>query len=237
MVALALAFLAGVLTILSPGVLPLAPIVVSGGSARDPRGPLALAAGLALTFGVVGGSLAAAGVEFGSADAVRAGSAALMLIIGLVMLVPALNLGAELALAPLGQVSDRLRERLPSAGLWGQAMLGVVLAFAWAPCAGPTLGAAFALAASGGSLAQAMLRMTVFALGAVTSLLAAGYGLGRLASRARILTGKTAEYGRIAFAALIALVGASVLIGLDHRIEAALIAVMPDWLAGFATQI
>ena len=99
------------------------------------------------------------------------------------------------------------------------------------------LGAAFALAASGGSLAQAMLRMTVFALGAVTSLLAAGYGLGRLASRARILTGKTAEYGRIAFAALIALVGASVLIGLDHRIEAALIAVMPDWLAGFATQI
>jgi cytochrome c-type biogenesis protein len=64
--ALPLAFAAGVLTILSPCVLPLVPILAAVGRANDPRGPLALAAGLALTFGVAGGALAAFGVEFGA---------------------------------------------------------------------------------------------------------------------------------------------------------------------------
>jgi cytochrome c-type biogenesis protein len=52
-----LALAAGVLTIFSPCVLPLAPIVVAGARARDPRGPIALGLGLAATFGVVGGVL------------------------------------------------------------------------------------------------------------------------------------------------------------------------------------
>jgi len=234
---LPLAFLAGIMTILSPCVLPLAPIVIAGGRANDPRGPLALAAGLALTFGIVGGALAALGVEFGAADGVRYASAALMLAVGVIMIVPALNLGAERALAPLAGFSDALRARLPATGLLGQFALGVVLAFAWAPCAGPTLGAAFALAAGGGSLAMSMLTMTVFAFGAAGALLAAGYGLAKLAGGARRWAGKTAEFGRWAFGAALVAVGAVILLGFDHRIEAAFIDSMPDWLVSFATRI
>jgi cytochrome c biogenesis protein CcdA len=237
MFTLPLAFLAGVLTILSPCVLPLAPIVVAGARGSDARGPLALAAGLALTFGVVGGSLAALGVEVGGVEWARAISAGLMLIVGAILLVPALGAWAERALAPLSGLSDTLRDRLPRSGLLGQAMLGVVLAFAWAPCAGPTLGAAFALAAGGGSLGMSMLTMTVFALGAAGALLAAGYGLGRLAAKARGRAGRTAAIGREAFGAVLAAVGAVILLGLDHRIEAALIDAMPDWLVSFATRI
>ncbi len=237
MLTLPLAFLAGVLTILSPCVLPLAPIVVAGGRARDPRGPIALAAGLALTFGIVGGALAAIGVEFGAADWVRWLSALIMLCVGLAMIVPALNAGLERAMSPLSGFSDTLRDRLPETGLIGQAALGVVLAFAWAPCAGPTLGAAFALAASGGSLAMSMLTMTVFALGAAGALLAAGYGLGKLAAKARGQAGRTAAIGREAFGVALAVIGAIILVGFDHRIEAAFIGAMPDWLVSFATRI
>jgi cytochrome c biogenesis protein CcdA len=237
MATLALAFLAGLMTILSPCVLPLAPIVIAGGRAADARGPLALAAGLALTFGVVGGALASLGVEFGSADAVRYGSAALMLLIGLVMILPRLDALAERALNPLAGLSDWMRVKLPSVGLLGQFALGAVLALAWAPCAGPTLGAAFTLAASGGSVAGSMLTMTVFALGAAAALLGAGYGLGKLAGGSRLAVGRAAVAGRYAFGALIALTGASILFGLDHRIEAGLIAAMPDWLVTFATRI
>ena len=237
MLNLALAFLAGVMTILSPCVLPLAPIVIAGGRASDPRGPLALALGLALTFGVAGGLLAALGVEFGAADGVRIASAIAMVAVGLVMIVPALNQGAERALGPLSGLSDALRDRLPATGLLGQFALGIVLAFAWAPCAGPTLGAAFALAASGGSLGMSMLTMGVFALGAAGSLLIAGYGLGQLAGRARQRAGRTAARGRDAFAAALVLVGALILLGWDHRIEAAFIESMPDWLVNFATRI
>ena len=234
---LPLAFLAGALTILSPCVLPLAPIVVAGGRAVDPRGPLALAAGLASTFGIVGGALAGFGVEFGAADRVRAFSALVMLAVGIGMIVPALRDGVERALGPLGRVSERVRAALPGAGLAGQAAMGVVLAFAWAPCAGPTLGAAFALAASGGSLPMAMATMSAFALGAAGALLAAGYGLGRLTARARKAAGWSMAIGRDAFGVALAAIGAVILAGFDHAIEAALVGAMPDWLIAFATRL
>ena len=237
MAMLGLAFLAGLMTILSPCVLPLAPIVIAGGRARDARAPLALAAGLALTFGIVGGALASLGVEFGSADVVRIGSAALMLFIGVVMILPRLDALTERALGPLAGLSDLLAERLPGSGLLGQFALGMVLALAWAPCAGPTLGAAFTLAASGGSVVASMLTMTMFALGAASALLVAGYGLGRLASASRLRLGRAAEIGRYAFALVIALTGALILTGLDHRLEAVLIAATPDWLTEFATRL
>jgi cytochrome c biogenesis protein CcdA len=236
MTTLALAFLAGLLTILSPCVLPLAPIVIAGARSEGAAAPLALAAGLALTFGVVGGLLASAGIEFGGSDAMRAISAALMLALGLLMLIPSAMLAAERALGPLAAFAERMRG-LGGGGAPGAFVLGGVLAFAWAPCAGPTLGAAFTLAASGGSLPAAMLTLAVFALGAAGALIVAGYGLGRLASASRLRLGRAAEIGRYAFALVIAVTGALILTGLDHRLEAALITATPDWLTEFATRL
>ena len=111
----------------------------------------------------------------------------------------------------------------------------MVLAFAWAPCAGPTLGAALLLAAKGGSLGTAMLTMTVYALGAAGALLAAGFALGRVAGGARLAAAGAG--GRIALGAAFALIGAAILTGLDHQFEAALVAAMPNWLTTFATSL
>ena len=234
-VSLPLAFLAGVLTILSPCVLPLAPIIVASARAQDPRGPLALVAGLALTFGIAGGALASIGVEFGSSPWVRGASAAVMLVIGAALLFPRLAAALEERLAPIGSLGEFLRERLPNAGLLGQAAAGAVIAFAWAPCAGPTLGAAFLLAAAGGSLAAAILTMTIYAIGASAALLALGYGLGRLAARAR--WNAAGAGGRIAFGVVFAALGAAILTGADHLAEAAIIGAMPDWLTTFAASL
>ncbi len=232
-----LAFIAGLLSVLSPCVLPLAPILIAGAAARDPRAPFALAFGLALTFGVVGGVIASFGLELGDTAAVRAIAAAIMLAAGLIMLIPALGLQSERALTPLARWGDALSKRLPSAGLLGFVAAGAVLAFAWAPCVGPTLGAAFALAASGGSLAKAMATMFVFSLGAALSLLAVGYGFGRLAAHARILAGRTARAGQAALAVVFVIVGGAILTGLDRVFEAAVISSMPGWLVAFATQL
>jgi cytochrome c biogenesis protein CcdA len=238
--ALPLAFAAGVLTILSPCVLPLIPIVVAAGRATDPRGPLALAMGLALTFGVVGGALAAFGVEFGALAGVREVSAAVMITMGLVLMVrPLANaLEARLArLARLGGASQALSDRLPKGGLLGQAAAGGVLALAWAPCAGPTLGAAFALAADGHSIPGAMLTMFAYALGTAGALLAVGFGLGRLAAGGRSAAAAAGARGRFALGATLAVFGALVVTGLDHRVETALVAAMPDWLVNAATSL
>ncbi len=233
--ALPLAFAAGVLTIFSPCVLPLAPIVVASARAQDPRGPIALGLGLAATFGVVGGALASFGVEFGDSALARAASAAIMIVIGAALLLPAIGDAIERRLGFVGVAADVLGKRLPSAGLAGQAAAGVVLAFAWAPCAGPILGAALLLAARGGSPAAAIVTMTAYALGAAGALLAVGYAIGRVAAKARFAWAGAG--GRVALGAAFALIGALVLTGLDHPIEAVLVAAMPNWLTAFATAL
>ena len=232
---LPLAFAAGMLTIFSPCVLPLAPIVVAAARARDPRGPIALGFGLAATFGIVGGVLASFGVEFGDSDLARAASAVVMVAIGAALLVPAIGERIERRLGFVGRAADVMSERLPNAGLAGQAAAGVVLAFAWAPCAGPILGAALLLAAKGGSLAAAVATMTAYAVGAASALIGAGYAAGRLASKARFVWAGAG--GRLALGAAFVLVGAAVLTGFDHHIEAVLVAAMPDWLTAFATSL
>ena len=233
---LALAFLAGLLTILSPCVLPLAPIVVAASRAQGFAGPLALAGGLALSFGLVGGALAAAGVEAGDSGVLRALSAVLLVLAGAALLSPWLQAKIETALEPLARASGSLERRLP-AGVIGQAALGAVLALAWAPCAGPTLGAAFALAASAGSRGLAFVSMSVFALGAATALLAAGFGLGQLASVARARTRLAALAGRWVLGATLAAVGVAILTGLDHWVEGLAITAMPNWLTAIATRL
>jgi cytochrome c-type biogenesis protein len=232
---LPLAFAAGMLTILSPCVLPLAPVVVASARAKDPRGPIALGLGLAATFGVVGGVLASFGVEFGDWDWARAASAVIMIAIGAALLARPIGDAIERRLGFAGRAADALSERLPNAGLAGQAAAGVVLAFAWAPCAGPVLGAALLLAAKGGSVAAAMATMSAYALGAAGALIAVGYAAGRLAAKARFAWAGAG--GRVALGAAFVIIGAAVLTGLDHRIEAGLVAAMPNWLTAFAASL
>ena len=158
-----------------------------------------------------------------------------MVAIGAALLVPAIGDAVERRLGFAGRAGDLLHERLPNAGLLGQAAAGVVLAFAWAPCAGPVLGAALLLAAKGGSLAAAMLTMTVYALGAAGALIAVGYAVGRVTIKARFAYAGAG--GRVALGAAFALIGAAILTGLDHRVEAVLVAAMPDWLTAFASSL
>jgi cytochrome c biogenesis protein CcdA len=233
---LGLAFIAGLLSVFSPCVLPLAPIIIAGARSRDPRGPIALALGLALTFGVVGGAIASFGVALGEAGFVRAIAAAIMVAAGVIILIPALGLGSERALSSLSQWGEGLSKHLPSAGLWGFAGAGVVLAFAWAPCVGPTLGAAFALAASGGSVAAAIATMFLFSLGAALALLGVGYGFGRLAARGRWMAGRTARLGRAAFAIVLIAAGLAILTGFDRALEAAALSASPAWLIALTTR-
>jgi len=237
MIGLGLAFLAGLLTILNPCVLPLAPIVVAGAGARDPRGPFALALGLALTFGVVGGLIASAGAELGDNPVLRVGSALIMIALGLAMAVPVFSHASERLLAPAVAVGHRLSNVVPSTGLWGQAALGALLALLWGPCVGPTLGAALVLASGTGTLPLAMLTMAVFALGAAASLLIAGFVVGRLTKSSKALTRQSAHIGRIVLGAVLVLVGLAALTGIDRMIEGSLVQIMPEWLVLFATQV
>ncbi len=237
MLSLLLAFAAGLLTILNPCVLPLVPVLVAGAAARDIRGPLALAFGLALTFGIVGGLVAAAGAELGDNPVLRIASALVMLGLGLALAVPAIATWVEMRMAPVADLGNGLAARVPGGALTGQVALGALLALIWGPCVGPTLGAALVLAAGQGTLPLAMLTMGIFALGAATSLLVAGYGLGRLSALTRARTRRSVEIGKRILGWALIVIGLLALTGLDRELEAQLVAAMPDWLVSFATQL
>jgi cytochrome c biogenesis protein CcdA len=99
---LALSYAAGLLSTLSPCVLPLLPIILLGALEQHAWGPVALAAGLSASFAGVGIFLVSLGFSLGiDPTAFRLGVAALILIIGVVLLLPALQNRFALAAAPV----------------------------------------------------------------------------------------------------------------------------------------
>ena len=233
---LLLGFVAGTLSVLSPCVLPLLPIVVGAALQQHRHGPLALAAGLIVTATATGLFFAAAGfTSVIDRDVARAGAAALMALAGLVLLVPALEAALARAATPLAGAAARLLGRAP-AGLGGQALVGALLGFVWTPCTGPTLGAAITLASRSESFARAGLVMLAFSVGAVVPVLAIAYGSRRVATGGTALA-RLVAIGRPVMGGLLLLVGALAVTGTDKRIEAWLLDHLPAWLIALTVSI
>lgn len=227
LVALALAFVAGLLTALSPCVLPLLPLVM-GSAARNRYGPTALAAGFVTTFTVIGVLLASVGTALGLSDTiVRSISAALLVAAGGLMISHRLQDATGRWLSPLASASAKLSARADQ-GLGAQFFIGALLGGVWSPCVGPTLGAALGLATRSETLAHAAAIMAAFGLGSATFLLAAGYASRAvMGQRLRLL--QAGESGRLVFGIVLLLVGASVASGVDKLIESAVLARLPQW--------
>jgi len=235
---LALSFLAGALTSLSPCVLPLIPILLGSALQKHALGPLVLALGLSLSFATLGVLFASAGFVVGiDSGALRVVGAAMMAGFGIVLLSRPLQDRLVLAGAPITNHLQGKFGTLESGGLFGQFTLGLLLGIVWSPCAGPTLGAAIGLAAEAGTVPRAAIMMGAFGLGALTPVLALAY-LSRhwLASSRRGL-GRISAKGKPILGAALLVVGFVVLTGTDKRVETALVAVMPDWLLDLATRI
>lgn len=123
-----LAYAAGALTILSPCVLPLVPIVLGSAAQRHRLGPLALAAGLVVSFSLTGFALATVGEAAGiESDTVRLIGAIVLVLIGLALIIPQFQRLSERLAAPLASWAGERQAGLEKYGLWGQAGIGVLL--------------------------------------------------------------------------------------------------------------
>src|SRR6266568_8990348 len=174
--AVAVSFVAGVLTSLSPCVLPILPIVLGAAASERKYGPAALAAGLALSFVVVGLFVATVGFSIGlTADLFRQAAAALLVMFGAVLMLPRVQARLAMASGPIATWTDRRFGGHFGSGYAGQFCAGVLLGAVWSPCVGPTLGAASLLAAQGRDLPQVALTMLAFGVGAALPLLGLGW--------------------------------------------------------------
>jgi len=233
-----LAFIAGILSTLSPCVLPLLPIVLGTAISEHRAGPVALAAGLALSFVIVGLFVAVIGFSIGLDDGVfRAVAAVLITGIGVVLIVPRFQAQLALAAGPVGGWIEQQSAGFSTSGLGGQFGVGLLLGALWSPCVGPTLGAASLLAAQGRDIGHVALTMLAFGLGAALPLLLLGI-LSRETLRhwrdRMLAAGKS---GKIAMGLVLVATGILVLTGLDKVFEGYLVEVSPDWLTNLTTRI
>jgi cytochrome c biogenesis protein CcdA/thiol-disulfide isomerase/thioredoxin len=175
-----LAYIGGVLTILSPCILPVLPFVFSSAGQSFRRSTLPLLAGMAVTFAavstlaVVGGGWAVHANTWGRWIAL-----ALLWFFALTLLFPEL---AEKFTQPLTRFGGLLHAHSNERGPGASFILGIATGFLWAPCAGPILGLILTSAALRGASASTSGLLLAYALGAATSLALALAAGGKLLS-------------------------------------------------------
>ncbi|MFV2054316.1 cytochrome c biogenesis CcdA family protein [Aliiroseovarius sp. YM-037] len=232
------AYLAGLLTLINPCVLPVLPIVLASALQADKRGPIALAAGMSVSFVALGVGVAAVGYTLGiDADTIAQAGAVLMIGFGLLLLIPRFSAVFATATAGVSERADVRMGSLDRSGLGGQFAGGALLGAVWSPCVGPTLGGAIALASQGKSLPLAALIMMAFALGVSTVIILLGYGARAVLVRRRDQMQRLAQRSRPILGFAFILVGAAILFRLHHIAEAWAVQNLPSWLIDFSVSI
>lgn len=228
---LILAYIAGLLTLINPCVLPVLPLVVASTGHR--AGPYWLALGMGLSFVVVGVGINAFGQQLGLTPQTLTNIGALVLVaFGTIMLIPSLMTRFEKAAAGQAAFADGLMNKLPSNGPGGWLLGGMLLGAVWSPCIGPTLGAAIGLAATGENLLWVSAIMTAFALGVGTLVIAGGKGLSRM-SWAR----KLASMNKTVMGAAFVIVGLMLYLGIDKEIERWMLSILPYWFQDLSISV
>src|ERR1700722_17381322 len=179
MLLLFIAYFGGVLTILSPCILPVLPFVFARSDQPFRKSGLPLLAGMALTFvlvaslATVGGAWAVRANQFG-----RIAALVLLALFGLTLLFSSL---ADRLTRPIVRLGNRLSSTSDAGGsVLNSFLLGIGTGLLWAPCAGPILGLILTGAALQGASAHTALLLLAYALGAATSLAVALLAGGRL---------------------------------------------------------
>jgi cytochrome c biogenesis protein CcdA/thiol-disulfide isomerase/thioredoxin len=221
---LIVAFVAGVVTAVSPCVLPVLPIILATGAGGDRRRPYLVIAGLIASFSF----FTLASVQIITAlhlpsSLLRDIAIAIVAVFGLTLLVPALSAAYERATARI----PALGARMAHPGVVGGLVTGVGLGLVWAPCAGPILGAVTSLAVTAPGSAATVALVVAYALGAGLPLLAIALG-GRTALARMKLRSASPWAGR-ALGALVLVTAGLMAVGADTAITADLTSAVPDW--------
>jgi cytochrome c biogenesis protein CcdA/thiol-disulfide isomerase/thioredoxin len=210
-----LAYLGGMLTIVSPCILPVLPFVFANAGRSFKRGAVPMLAGMALTFAVVA-TLAAVGGSW-AARANEAGrwvALVLLALFGLALVFPAIS---DRATRPLVAVGSRLSNRTGEESIWSSLVLGIATGLLWAPCAGPILGIIFTAAAIQGATLGTTFLLLAYALGAATSLALALLVGGRVFQRMKDSLHAT-EWVRRVLGVLVIVGVVAIALGLDTRV-------------------
>ena len=211
-----LAYLGGILTILSPCILPVLPFVFARADRGFARSTLPMLVGMAATFAVVATLAAVGGGWAVRANAIGRWAALILLaLFGIALVFPSLS---DRLTRPLVALGSRLSERRSGEreSIWSAVVLGIATGLLWAPCAGPILGIIFTAAALKGASFNTTLLLLAYALGAATSLALALLVGGKVFARMKKSMGASERIRQVLGVLVLVGVGA-IALGVDTR--------------------
>lgn len=226
----AFAFLAGFITILSPCILPILPLVLSGSLTGGHRRPLGIVVGFILSFSLFTLFLATIVKTTGiSADVLRAFSVVIILLFGASLLLPNFQLTMEKLFTKLSSIVSR--NSTQATGFWSGLVLGMSLGLVWTPCVGPIIASVITLAATSSVNGSAILITFAYSLGTAIPMFAITYGGRSLLNKVPWLLRNTARIQK-GFGVLMIIVAISIFFNLDRQFQVLVLDKFPSYGVG-----
>ncbi len=236
LVLLVFAFVSGVITILSPCILPVLPIVLSGGVGGGRARPFGVLAGFVVSFTVFTLTLSAIIRALGiPADALRVVAVVLIGLFGLVMLVPQLRDGFERLTSRIASrgsgtagVASGGRQRT---GFGSGIVVGLSLGLVWTPCVGPIMASVISLALTQQVGGSSVLITLAYTIGTSIPMFAVMLGGRALLTRVPALTRNSANIQK-GFGVLMIAMAVVIGLGWDRRFQTAVLSAFPNYGTG-----
>ncbi len=222
------AFLAGIVTVLSPCILPVLPIVLSGSIGEGKRRPLGIVTGFVLSFTFFTLFLASLVGRLGiSADSLRSFSVIVIVIFGASLLFPKLQILLEKLFSKLANLTPTNTGDGYGAGL----VVGLSLGLLWTPCVGPILASVISLALTGSVTGTAFLITLAYSLGTALPMLGITYGGRQLLQRVPWLSQNLVKVQQ-GFGVLMVLTGLAITMNFDRQFQVWVLERFPGYGAG-----
>lgn len=232
-------FVAGLLTTLSPCVLPILPFVMGSALKKNKKAPLYMVIGLATSFVIVGFSISRFGTLLGlDNEEIRQGSAIALVITSFFFLSKKFQSSISEKLTTFANIGSdtTYKLNLDESSNWDSLLLGGLLGIIWSPCAGPTLGVAVSLASQQGPIEEALKIMIVYAIGASLPMLLISYGFRSFFQKHQSKISIFSENSKMFFGFILFLTGAFIFFGLDKSVEAFLLKNLPNFWVDLITK-
>jgi cytochrome c biogenesis protein CcdA/thiol-disulfide isomerase/thioredoxin len=223
------AFIAGFVTVLSPCILPVLPIVLSTGLTGGRRRPFGIVIGFVASFTFFTLALATLVKWTGvSADALRTFSILIIALFGLTLLVPRFQVWME---GLFSRISTFAPKANPNAGFFGGLLIGLSLGLLWTPCVGPILASVITLAASSNVSLSAILITLSYSLGTSIPMLLIILGGRALLNRVPWLLRNSGNIQK-AFGILMVLLAIGLYFNADRSFEIYILEKFPQYGSG-----
>ncbi len=226
---IAFAFIAGIVTVLSPCILPLLPIILSSSDASGKQKPVGVVIGFVASFTFFTLFLSAivrlSGIP---SESLRIFSILVLSAFGASLLVPQIQTKMEIV---FGRLANLMPSGTDRSGFWGGLVIGFSLGLLWTPCVGPILASVISLAITGAVTVQAFLLTLAYAAGTVIPMFAIMLAGSKALQKVPWLVRNTSRIQKV-FGMLMILTALGIYFNVDRRFQTYILETFPNYGIG-----